>query len=410
MSFADLTHSPEFDLPSYGPGYPDDVLNLIECHHEGLYRVVVSKMHGRNKYEQIAAITCQQNATRKKHPMSTAEEIAEYAMCCIQHDIEVSDVRGVYRVTVHGPPGKGSFNYSKHIDLQDADSDAKSISMLSEGELVEQQGAYIGELHGQIIACIETVQGVVKPLMTENKEMMKVVAESQRRLAEVEQIRLNHDLQLKMHNDEIAANVAEEENKMERWKELASMFKDSGAASELLNGLIRKFMNPKSAIKALAKEAGLEPDKKEDDGKEAASPSSDLSAETGANDAPSGGRKKKRKKKKGAGDAPMDPDEKDREILEDAMERVGNNPLVMAAEALKMSIDEKRQWKILYKTLTDDQGETFDEIFGAKSDDDIRGHVNKLVGLDGIEKLLDLNKALDEQQQKFVKLILGAVE
>lgn len=392
MPFADLAHSPDFDLPPYGPGYPDDVLNLIECHHEGLYRVVVAKMHARNKYEQIAAITCQKDPTRKKHPTSSPEEIAEYVMCCIQHDIDVTDVRGVYRITVHGPPGRGGFNYSKHIDLKDEDSDAKSISMLSEGELVEQQGAYIGELHGQIIACIETVQGVIKPLMTENKEMMKIVADSQRRLADVEQVRLNHDLQIKIHEDQRAADEAEEERKMERWRELASMFKDSGAAEELIGGLVRRFMKPKEAIKALTADA------------------ENPVAQKSANDAPENKEKpepaasKKRKKKK-------KPNAKtDSEHLEQAMEQVKDNPLVMAAEALKMSIDEKRQWKLLYKTLSDDQAELFDEIFGAGNDDDVKAHVNKLVEMDGLEKLLELNKHLDEQQQKFVKYILSAVE
>ncbi len=299
MSLATLSHSPEFDLPPYGPGYNDDVLNLIECHHEGLYRVVVSKMLGRNKYEQIAAITCQENPERKKHPAAQAQDIAEYAMMCIQHNIDETDIRGVYKIALYGPPGKGgAWTKSKHIDLRDEDADPRSISMLSEGELCEQQGAYIGELHSQIIACIETVQGVIKPLMNENKEMMKIVADSQRQLAEVEKIRLNHDLQLKIHDDETKQAEAEEERRMERWKEVLNTFKDTGAAEVLIKGLIGKLMKPGDALKSLQESKKAEKNKEQDKDKH------EQKIEEEKNEKKGSETKKRKRKRKGESSEP----------------------------------------------------------------------------------------------------------
>ncbi len=387
MGLADLAHSPEFDLPSYGPAYPDDVLNLLECHHEGLYKVIVSKMITRGKYEQIASVTCQREPGRKKHPIANSEEIAEYCMLCVQYEIEQSDVRGIYRIALHGPPGKGGgWMKSKHIDLTDQDADARSVSMLSEGELIEQQNSYISELHSQIIACVETVQGVVKPILDENKQMMKIVADAQRNLTETEQVRLSHDLNMRIHEDEKAKEAAAEEQKMERWRELMGLVKDTGAAESLLNGLINKFLKPRDAVKALT---GNDKPKNQAPVEE-------------KKDAKADEEKTKR-------DAPTE-DEREKKIYEEALERVGDNPLVMAAEALKMSIDEKRQWKSVYRTLHDSQAEKFDDIFSSRSDEEIKGHVNELVEIEGLDKLLELNKHLDEQQQKFVKLILSVVD
>ena len=91
------------------------------------------------------------------------------------------------------------------------------------------------------------------------------------------------------------------------------------------------------------------------------------------------------------------------------MQRVAENPLVMAAEALKMSIDENKQWRLLYKTLTDDQSSVFDDVFGATNDEEVKENIQKLIELDGLDKVLDLNKQLDEQQQKFVAVLLSAI-
>ncbi len=91
------------------------------------------------------------------------------------------------------------------------------------------------------------------------------------------------------------------------------------------------------------------------------------------------------------------------------MQRVAENPLIMAAEALKMSIDENRQWKLLYKTLSDDQASVFDDVFGATSDDEVKENIQKLIELDGLDNVLELNKQLDEQQQKFVAVLLSAI-
>jgi len=185
MSFEDLRHSPDFDLPSTAPSAPSDVITLIDDHHEGLHKVQIHKMIRRGSYESIATIICSENPNKKTRPLASAEDIADYCMMTMQYEIDKSDDPGTYRVKVLGPPGKGKFEASKHVHLG-GDGEATTKSMLSEGELIEQQSQYIGELHSQIVAMSETVHSMIKPLLQENKEMMKIVSDAAKKQAELE--------------------------------------------------------------------------------------------------------------------------------------------------------------------------------------------------------------------------------
>ncbi len=113
-----LSHTPEFEfLPMNAPNAPADLISLLEECHEGLSKAIVSKMIRRGKYEQIATVLCQENATKKTTPVASLDDIADYCMMCMQYDIEKTDDAGTYRVTLIGAPGKGRFERSMHIVL-----------------------------------------------------------------------------------------------------------------------------------------------------------------------------------------------------------------------------------------------------------------------------------------------------
>jgi hypothetical protein len=149
-----LSHSPDFELPDHSPQYPTDLLSLIEENAEGLHRIVVQKFVRRGKYSQVCTITCQENAGRKTKPVATAETIAEYCMLAMQYDVDKTDEHGKFKCTLYGGASKGRWEKSKHVDLSDADGEARSVSIMSEGDMLEQQQTYIGELHQTCIAML----------------------------------------------------------------------------------------------------------------------------------------------------------------------------------------------------------------------------------------------------------------
>lgn len=452
MAFETLSHSPEFELPLNSPNYPQDLLSLIEECHEGLYRVVVHKFVRRGKYSQIATIQCQETPTRKSHPTATPDDIAEYCMLIMQYDIDKTDERGKYKVTLYGGMSKGRWERSKHVDLSDVDGEAKSIHMMSEGDLLEQQQQYIGELHSQMIAMHETLQGMVKPILHENKEMMKIVTESQRRLADVEALRLKHDLELKMHNDEIRQKESEEEHKMERWRELLGVVKETGAFEAILKAVMTKIQQAKE-------DKGEKREEKKESRRKKKKPSGGLGAAS-ADDGSSSRRKKKttkssskkksskrtvkqkydeeeserkprrkrsvdkdkaKKRRRGERSEEKSSDEVvteaspevsmeelEKEFYAEAVEKLATSPLLMAAEALKMSIDEKKQWTLLRETLSEEQMDMFDDIFAANEEEDIESMLKQLYKMKGMKRLLALQDEMDETQSKFVETLFEA--
>lgn len=96
------------------------------------------------------------------------------------------------------------------------------------------------------------------------------------------------------------------------------------------------------------------------------------------------------------------------QFYKEAVEKLATSPLLMAAEALKMSIDEKKQWPMLRETLNEEQMDMFDDIFAAVEEEDIEDKLKDLYKMKGMKKLLNLQEELDETQSKFVEVLFAA--
>ncbi len=407
-----LSHSPEFELPDHAAQYPADLLSLIEEKAEGLHRIIVQKFVRRGKYSQVATLTCQENAGRKNKPVATPEQIAEYCMLLMQYDVDKTDEHGKYKCTLYGGMSKGRWEVSKHVDLSDGDGEARSVSIMSEGDMLEQQQQYIGELHQTNIAMLESLHGIVKPLLQENKEMMKIVSESQKRLAEIERDRLRHDLELRMHQDDIKQRESEEEHKMERWRELLKIVNETGAPEAIFKAVVSKLRekskdkkekeNEKKTKKEEIKEKEKEPIQIEH--KKKKKKLIDLDSAKTKN-------KEKQKEKTEPEETPheeIDTKEIEKIFFKEGLQKVSENPLVFAAEALKMSVDEKKQWSKIRETLNGEQYDLFEEICAANNDGEIRKRLRALWKMKGMRNLLKLQDLLDETQTKFVEILMKA--
>lgn len=436
MSFESLSHTPEFQLPDYVPQYTEDLRGLIEECHEGLHRVVINKMIRRGKYEQIATITCQEKGTKKTHPDATADEIAEYAMGCIQYEIEKSDAPGTYKVTLFGAPGKGRFERSKHIDMTDGEN-AKDVKLIKEEDLLEQMRAYIGELQEAAVAKDEMITGLFKEVLNENKQMLKIVGDSQRQLAEVEALRAKHSLEMSMHKDEMKMRELEEEMKQERWKEFKNMVEETGAPKALSKVLIKKFKEmkigrqeedrPEEKKKVAASVANAKKKLREPETKKKLPEGKKLEVKS------DGGNNKKKKKKKCC-DNPrfkkisdtekkckncgkvkkrkkkLSPLKSEEELLKEAEALVESSPLLMAAEGLKFTIDEANQWDELEEILSKEQFEIFKEIGDCKSDDEVKVKLDKLMDTNNVmNNLMELGEKISEEQQIYLEPLVDYI-
>jgi len=406
MGFETLSHTPEFELPPNAPPAPADLISLIEECYEGLAKAIVWKMIRRGKYDQVATVTCQDNPSKKTKPQATPEDIADYCMMTMQYEMDKSDDPGTYKVQLLGPPGRGRFDRSKHIDLSGGDGEAHSKTMLSEGELVEQQSQYIGELHSQMIAMHETLHSMVKPLLQENREMMKIVTDASRKNAELERDRLRHELEMMMHKDHLRQEEAKEEMKNERFRETMEVVKESGAIEGLMKVLHKKFAQAE-------KDDEEETPKKKKKKAEKPSTSDEKDSESKVDKAKK--RKKKSKKrskdkikklKKAAEGEELSTEELEEVFEEAGLEKAAENPLAIMVEILKMSIDEQDKWGIVEDTLTAEQFALFKKISESTDDSEIEKLVKKLYEMKGMRRFFKLEKHLDEQQQKYVEKLL----
>ncbi len=438
MSFEDLTHTPEFDLPPNAPSPPPDLISLLEECHLGLHKAIISRMVRRGKYEQIATVLCQENPNKQSKPTASPEDIADYCMMCMQAEIDKSDDPGTYRVMLIGPPGRGRFERSKHVDLGDGDGMARSKTMMSEGDLVDKQGEYIGELHSQIVAMSETVHNIVKPLLQEHKEMSKIISDASRKHAEIERERMKHELELKMHNDNLKLEEAKEEMKSERWRETMGTIKESGALEGLMKALLKKVNSkggddddddddddtPKSKPKASSKPMTSKVKGDEGHGKESRTSKLDKAKQR------SGKPKFKKRKKfdgkkessnaKSGKDIPLSSDivkaiENGDELTQDqvievfeesGLKKAQDNPTAVMVEILKMMIDEKDQWDLVEETLSKEQMVIFKKIMKSDEDKKIHKLLKKLYEMKGARRLMKLEDKLDKDQRKYVDKLL----
>lgn len=405
MAFEDLSHTPAFDLPEYAPPITPDALSLIEEWHQGLHRVVVSKQIRRDNYELVATITVQENGNSKTHPSARPDEIAEYVMLCIQWEMDRSDTPGVYRIKLFGAPGKGRFEKSKHIDTR-GEGDARDIQVLTEGELNEQQSQYIGELHSQLVAQNEVIMGMVKPLLAENKEMMKILGDAVKSSAEVEAVRNKHAIEMKIHADETKMREEENEQKMKRWMELLGVVKETGAPEAIFKALMKK-LNQAAEDSGEKKHQKREEKEREEAEKEEAKQLAESK------------KKKKKKKKKSKTNKTPDESSKTDEIMGEAeddflregLAMVEKSPLVLCAQGLKLTIDENDQWSLAEEILTNEQYTQLISITECSSDEELKEQLKALYAMKGMKRLLKLGEHLNESQTRFLdELVKAAIE
>jgi hypothetical protein len=414
-----LYHTPsDIELPENFEACPPDAVGLIEEYHLGLHKVIVSKEYRRGSYTPIGTIICQENGDRKATPDASPDEIGEYVMSLIQYEIDKNDTPGKYKMRVVGPAGKWRFDRAKHIDMRHEDGQARTVSMMSDAELVEQQGTYIAELHQQILTMTEMVTASHKQVTTENREMMKIVSESIRKNAELERDRMRHTIELKMHEDEIRIKEAEAEASMTKFKEGISVFKETGAADEFIRVVARKVegFGKKApdvevteivdAIETSTKSGG-DSDKAPKDAVHKKKTTKKKSSKKKSS------KKKSAKIRRKSDEVPSDDDSEEDAVMEEGRREIAEmakkKPLVMAAEALKMSIGANDQWSIVRKTLSVEQADLLDDVFASETDEDVVAAAAKLYGAKGLQNLSDLSDHLDDQQKRFIGFIISRI-
>jgi len=420
MGFEDLSHTPDFELPPNAPDAPADLVSLIEECIEGLHKAQIHKMVRSGQYESIATVLCQENPSKKTRPTATADDISDYCMMTMQYEIDKTDDPGTYRVTLIGPPGRGRFQRSKHVELGDADQGARSKRMMSEPELCQQQGEYIGELHSQIVAMSETVHSMIKPLLQENKEMMKIVSDASKKQAEIRREELRHELELKMHNDTIKLEESKEEIKSERWKETMEVIKESGAVEGFMKVLMKK-MDSGDADQEDDDDSGEGEEPEAEDGSGENDEESKSDGDLGENDksklekAKSVKDKPSRKSSKVLDEKTVDAISSGKAMTEEqisevfkksGMAKADENPLAVMTEVLKMMIDEKEQWPVIQETLSQEQFVVFKKILNSQKDTVIERNLKKLYQMKGARRLLKLEEHLDEEQRKYVDKLM----
>jgi len=406
MTIESLEHTPEFELPAYGKPAPADLVNLIEENHQGLAKVSIHRMKQRHSYETICTIKTQENPSRTSSPSASAEELAEYVMLCIQYDLDRTDEYGKFKVVVYGPPGKGRWERSKHIDISDEESPARTTNVMSESDTAEMQREYISELHQQLVAMNETVTGLINPLLKENREMMKIVSDSQRKLAEIEMMRLNHDLELRKINDEREQREHEATVSQKKWDRVMDHLDEAGAAEALMKALAK-------IMKRFETTEAPTPESESKKGKD--SPSSE--GEDGQADSK---KKKKKKKKNGGGSPSKSIPEKSESSADGSSElateedklraefedRFKKSPNLVRAEMLRELIDSKGQWQIIKETLTDDQFTVFVGVLRSESEEQCVKRLKVLYNLKGAKRFFKLQQHLDEEQDELVTELL----
>lgn len=418
MSFESLSHSPEFELPDTAPHPPADLVSLIEECYMGLKRATIKKKIARNKYDLVASVMIQENPTKKSTPSAPAEDIAEYFLLCMQWEVNKSDDPGCYKVTLFGPGGRGSFERSKHIDLSDGDGEARSKTMLSESEILEAQQSYIGELHEQNIALMEMVNTVSMGLMKENKDMMKIVSEAQKIRGEVEVNRMKHELELKMHADEVKAKELEEEHKRERWDKFYEMVKESEAIDLIVKAAAKKMNEAKNEAKKKAQDSKKKTSEESSDkkSKPADEPESSRAERAKKRSKKKSGKKRPKPEEPSAGSESstesVTTSETETEPQSEAMDvdegfkKAMESELLLKVEMLKMTIDQNEQWEIVKKTLSEKQFTLFQEILESKNEDDIRIKTKRLYALKGKSRFMELESVLEEDQKDLIEPLI----
>lgn len=410
--------TPEIELPDLYEPFPEDLAALCHSNLRGMKQMTVHRMVQRGQYKIVASAQLQEKPTRNSVPTVPAEEICEVAMQIVASDIAETDDPGNYKVSFIGVGGRGRKIVSKHIRMREEQS-PRAVNTMDEGDLLETQMSYIGELHQVNMGLMEVVSGMIRPLLEENKEMMKICTESVKKVGEVEAARMSHELEIRRMEDENRLELFKEQQSQDKWNELFNHVKSTGAMESVIDGLMKKFTGPQKGPEPVSNPTPTNPNRasrpsptkkplptpEEISNLPAVRKPSDIAraraSETGVAQA----------KKPVLENTPADDGKEEeiqlRDIEKEVKEEMEKSPLVALAQALKFSIDENGQWKKIYKTLNDDQIEIFDEILSAKSDDGVKAGMDKMKKT-SVAKLMMLRAMMDEDQVKILGAMLDA--
>ena len=235
--------TPEIELPDLYEPFPEDLAALCHSNLRGMKQMTVHRMVQRGQYKIVASAQLQEKPTRNSVPTVPAEEICEVAMQIVASDIAETDDPGNYKVSFIGVGGRGRKIVSKHIRMREEQS-PRAVNTMDEGDLLETQMSYIGELHQVNMGLMEVVSGMIRPLLEENKEMMKICTESVKKVGEVEAARMSHELEIRRMEDENRLELFKEQQSQDKWNELFNHVKSTGAMESVIEGLMKKFTGP----------------------------------------------------------------------------------------------------------------------------------------------------------------------
>jgi hypothetical protein len=404
--------TPEIELPDLYEPFPEDLAALCHSNLRGMKQMTVHRMVQRGQYKIVASAILQDKPTRNSVPTFPAEEICEVAMQIIASDIAETDDPGNYKVAFIGIGGRGRKIVSKHIRMREEQS-PRAVNTMDEGDLLETQMSYIGELHQVNMGLMEVVSGMIRPLLEENKEMMKICTDSVKKVGEVEAARMAHELEVRRMEDENRLELFKEQQNQEKWNELFNHVKSTGAMESVIEGLMKKFAGGKGEPqKSPEPTPNVRPRRPTAPRQPLPTPEevSNLPAVRGPTTVVPA------TPTSPAPDPGEDPSESEeshneemqlRDIEKEVEEQMSNSPLVALAQALKFSIDENGQWKGIYKTLNDDQIEIFDEILSADTDAAVKAGMDKMKKT-SVAKLMMLRGMMDEDQVKILGAMLDA--
>ena len=403
LNTAHLEHKPnDLLLPDWAPDPPEDVVSLINEYHQGLVKVVVSYMISRGRYETIGTVFCQEPPGKKVNPAATPYEIAEYAMRLVQYRIEARDEEGKFKIELIGTTGKSRFVRSRHIDMALSEGGrARSIELMDEATLVEKQSEHISHLYAQILDMGEQITNAYKIAIMENKEMSKIMGEALRKNAEIEMARLEHNLRVRALDEEVREKEDEARVRQERWQQGMDYFKQARVAERVMGGL-QMFLAKQMG-------GGTSPE----DLEEAQRRNADRMAEEMRQRRAQQESEREEAAREHGGKVNPDPqlegpDEQDDQEEDELRKMAEMYPLRTAASALRLSLEEKKQWKMLYNKLDDQQVEIFDSILGSDDEEEISELVQKLVTTD-VSRLVALQDELDDQQRFFVEILMSVI-
>jgi len=422
------TFTPAIELPDIYDPYPDDLLVACIEVYKGISAMEIRRKIKPGSHKLLCKVKLQEKPSATQTPPESAEEICEIAMQVVQYDQLANADPAEYKVTFYGAPNRSNgsrMQRSCNVLIGDPDGIPKSINALDEGSMLTMAHGHIAQLYQMNMGLMQVVSGMTRPLLGELKEMARINSEMQRKSVELEQLRISHDLKMKEIEDDKAMAMAEMQRKQERDQELIDIIKQTGAIEAAI-GMAAKYFDPSQKAKRKSREEKAKRkfggavqndfDPSRDPRKPAQHPAPPTtlpvpipsrSVAKTATDEPIDTTAEEAKKTDDVPNAEDLPDEPTQEDIDEAMKMADENPLVLIAKALSMSLEQNDQWKTVYDTLDDDQSESFDRIAQAETDDDVYDELEFLKSTN-MGKLIQLRGHLNDEQRKYIDGLLQA--